>query len=171
MPWSIEGPDQSLGLDARNGIEIAIDNSGGNIFGHEIRFDGMNTGCNADVGKAAAAELASDPTIVGVIGPSCSSEARRIAALVQGRFLVMISPSTTAPDMTEPGNPNNHPGYLRTAINDIVQGTAAASMPILSWVFVQLPQLMTAHPIQNNCNRFLWTVSKSWVAKSQRKVW
>ena len=123
---AVEGPNQSLGLDARNGIEIAIDDLGGIIFGHEIRFDGMNTGCNADVGKAAAAELSSDPTIVGVIGPSCSSEAKVGLPFLSKAGFVMISPSTTAPDMTEPGNPNNHPGYLRTAINDIVQGTAAA---------------------------------------------
>jgi basic membrane lipoprotein Med (substrate-binding protein (PBP1-ABC) superfamily) len=122
----IEGPDQSLGLDARNGIEIAIDDSGGNIFGHEIRFDGMNTGCNADVGKAAAAELSSDPTIVGVIGPSCSAEARTGMPLLSKAGFSVISPSNTASDLTAPGNPNNHPGYLRTSPNDIFQGAVAA---------------------------------------------
>jgi branched-chain amino acid transport system substrate-binding protein len=39
---------------------------------------------------------------------------------------VIISASNTAPDLTEAGNPNNFPGYLRTAHNDKVQGAAAA---------------------------------------------
>jgi branched-chain amino acid transport system substrate-binding protein len=115
-----------LGLDARNGVEIAIEDAGGMILGHEIRFDGLNSGCDSQVGLAAAAELSADPTIAGVIGPSCSSEARTGLPLLSKAGFPMISPSTTAPDMTEPGNPNNHAGYLRTAQNDIVQGTAAA---------------------------------------------
>ncbi len=123
---AVEGPNQALGLDARNGVEIAIEDAGGMILGHEIRFDGLNTGCDSEVGLAAAAELSTDPTIVGVIGPSCSSEARTGLPLLSKAGFSMISPSTTAPDMTEPGNPNNHAGYLRTAHNDIVQGTAAA---------------------------------------------
>jgi branched-chain amino acid transport system substrate-binding protein len=38
----------------------------------------------------------------------------------------VISASNTAPDLTAEGNENNHPGYLRTAHSDSVQGAAAA---------------------------------------------
>ncbi len=122
----VEGPNQTLGIDTRNGVEIAISEAGGQILGHEIRFDGLNSGCTAEEGKMAAAELASDPSIVGVIGPSCSSEARTGMLILSKAGLTVISPSTTAPDLTEPGNPNNHPGYLRTSHNDLIQGAAAA---------------------------------------------
>jgi basic membrane lipoprotein Med (substrate-binding protein (PBP1-ABC) superfamily)/tRNA A-37 threonylcarbamoyl transferase component Bud32 len=122
----VSGPNQTLGVDARNGVEIAIDDLGGKILGHDILFDGVDTGCNADVGKAAAAQLAADPTIVGVIGPSCSSEARAGISLLSKAGFSVISPSNTAPDLTEPGNPRNYPGFLRTAHNDIVQGAATA---------------------------------------------
>lgn len=121
-----EGPNQTLGMDSRNGVEIAIGDSNGNILGHEIRFDGMNTGCDVETGKVAAAELSADPSIVGVIGPSCSSEARSGMPLLSKAGFTVISPSTTAPDLTEPGNPSNHPGYLRTSHNDLIQGAAAA---------------------------------------------
>jgi len=122
----VEGPNQSLGVDSRNGVEIAIDDLGGKILGHDIQFDGLDTGCSGDTGKAAASKLAGDPTIVGVIGPSCSSEARLGMPLLSKAGFAVISPSNTAPDLTAPGNPNNFPGYLRTAHNDIVQGAAAA---------------------------------------------
>jgi len=39
---------------------------------------------------------------------------------------VVVSPSNTAPDLTEAGNENNYPGYLRTAHNDKIQGAEAA---------------------------------------------
>lgn len=122
----VEGDNQTLGVDSRNGVEIAIEDVGGQILGHEIRFDGLNSGCTAEEGKMAAAELASDPSIVGVIGPSCSSEARAGLPLLSKAGFAVISPSTTAPDLTESGNPSNHPGYLRTSHNDLIQGAAAA---------------------------------------------
>jgi branched-chain amino acid transport system substrate-binding protein len=121
-----EGPNQTLGIDSRNGVEIAIGDAGGKILGHEIRFDGQDTGCTSETGQAAAAKLAADPTIVGVIGPSCSSEARAGLPLLSKAGLSVISPSNTAPDLTQPGNRSNYPGYLRTAHNDNVQGAAAA---------------------------------------------
>ncbi len=123
----IAGPNESLGIDSRNGVEIAIDDVGGEILGHPIQFDGQDTGCNAETGQAAGTALAADPTIVAVIGTSCSSEARVALPLLKDAGFVVVSPSNTAPDLTEPGSENNHvPTYARTAHNDNLQGTAAA---------------------------------------------
>ena len=118
--------NQTLGVDSRNGVEIAIGDAGGKILGHEIRFDGQDTGCTSETGQAAAAELAADPSIVGVIGPSCSSETRAGMSLLSKAGYSVISPSSTAPDLTEKGNRSNFPGFLRTAHNDVIQGAAAA---------------------------------------------
>jgi branched-chain amino acid transport system substrate-binding protein len=120
------GANETLGVDSRNGIEIAIDDAGGKILGHDVKFDGQDTGCSAEAGQAAATKLAADPTIVAVIGTSCSSEARVGEPLLSKAGFVTVSPSNTAPDLTEAGNANNYPGYLRTAHNDIVQGAKAA---------------------------------------------
>jgi branched-chain amino acid transport system substrate-binding protein len=123
----IAGPNESLGIDSRNGVEIAIDDVGGEIMGHPIQFDGQDTGCNAETGQAAGAALAADPTIVAVIGTSCSSEARVALPLLADAGFVVVSSSNTAPDLTAPGSENNHvPAYARTAHNDNLQGTLAA---------------------------------------------
>jgi branched-chain amino acid transport system substrate-binding protein len=63
---------------------------------------------------------------VAVIGTSCSSAARVAVPLLSQAGMVVISPSNTAPDLTRPGDPNQHPGYFRTSHNDEVQGAAAA---------------------------------------------
>jgi len=122
----VAGPNETLGVDSRNGVEIAIDDAGGKILGHDIKFDGQDTGCSAETGQAAATKLAADTTIIGVVGTSCSSEARVGVPLMSKAGFVVISPSNTAPDLTEAGNANNYPGYLRTAHNDLVQGAKAA---------------------------------------------
>jgi branched-chain amino acid transport system substrate-binding protein len=40
--------------------------------------------------------------------------------------MIMISPSNTNPDLTNPEHPDHWPGYLRTAHNDLFQGRVAA---------------------------------------------
>lgn len=122
----VAGPNETLGVDSRNGIEIAIDDAGGKILNHDVKFDGEDGGCDAGPGQTAGAKLAADNTIVAVIGTSCSSEARAAEPLLSKAGFVTISPSNTAPDLTEAGNANNYPGYLRTAHNDKIQGAVAA---------------------------------------------
>ena len=51
---TISGATASLGEDSRGGIEIAIDDRGGELLGHEIRLTGEDSGCSAEGGQAAA---------------------------------------------------------------------------------------------------------------------
>ena len=69
----VAGSEASLGEDSKRGIELAIDDMGGKLLGRPIKLSGTDSGCNAEGGTAAATKLASDPTIVAVIGSSCSS--------------------------------------------------------------------------------------------------
>jgi branched-chain amino acid transport system substrate-binding protein len=122
----ISGADATLGTDSRNGAEIAIQDKGGQLLGHNILFDGVDDGCSAEGGQAAGTKLAADPTIVAILGTSCSSAVRVAEPLWSKAGFVTISPSNTAVDLTLKGNENQWPGYLRTAHSDSVQGKAAA---------------------------------------------
>jgi branched-chain amino acid transport system substrate-binding protein len=126
----IAGPDASLGIDTKRGVEIAIDDKGGKLLGHPIKLTGQDTGCNAEGGQAAATKLASDPTIVAAIGSNCSSEARPGAPILWKAGIPTVSPSNTAPYLTDPKRGPEYDGYLRTAHNDKVQGAVAAEFAI-----------------------------------------
>lgn len=121
----ISGADSTLGIDSRTGLEVAIDLKG-QVLGHDIQLTGEDDGCSAEGGQAAGTKLAADPSIVAVFGTSCSSAARVAVPLLSQAGFAIISSSNTAPDLTREGDPNQHPGYLRTAHNDEVQGAAAA---------------------------------------------
>ncbi|PWB75748.1 MAG: branched-chain amino acid ABC transporter substrate-binding protein [Anaerolineales bacterium] len=121
----ISGPDETLGIDSRTGVEVAIALKG-QVLGHDVSLTGEDDGCSAEGGQAAGTKLAADPTIVAVFGTSCSSAARVAVPLLSQAGFVIVSASNTAPDLTRPGDPNQHPGYLRTAHNDEIQGAAAA---------------------------------------------
>ena len=116
--------DETLGIDSRNGIEIAVDDKG-QILGHDIKLSGEDDQCSAEGGQAAAAKISADPTIVAVIGTSCSSAARVGVPLLSQAGLLIVSPSNTGVDLTIEGE-NWHPGYGRTAHSDALQGPPAA---------------------------------------------
>ncbi|HYN88323.1 MAG TPA: ABC transporter substrate-binding protein, partial [Ardenticatenaceae bacterium] len=120
----VAGADATLGEDSRRGVEIALADAGNELLGHPIELIGEDTGCNAEGGQAAATRLVANEQIVAIIGTSCSSEARVAAPVVDQAGMVLISPSNTAPDLTDPET--HVPGYLRTAHNDEVQGRVVA---------------------------------------------
>ena len=124
----ISGPNTDLGTDSQYGVEIAIDFKG-EIMGHSIELQAEDDGCNAEGGQTAGQKIAADPTIVAVVGTSCSGAGVPMAEVISEAGYAMVSPSNTAPSLTDPAQAWK-PGYLRTAHNDKVQGRAMAEFAI-----------------------------------------
>ncbi len=124
----ISGPNTDLGTDSQYGVEIAIDFKG-EIKGHAIELQAEDDGCNAEGGQAAGQKIVSDPTILAVVGTSCSGAGVPMAEVISEAGYAMVSPSNTAPSLTDPDQAWK-PGYLRTAHNDKVQGRAMAEFAI-----------------------------------------
>jgi branched-chain amino acid transport system substrate-binding protein len=120
----ISGANETLGIDSRRGIEIAVAHQG-ELLGHAIELTGEDSLCSAEGGQTAATKLASDTQLVGVIGTNCSSAGTAASPILSDAGMVMISPSNTAPSLTNP-DLSWKPGYLRSCHNDTVQGAAMA---------------------------------------------
>lgn len=123
------GPVAFLGEDQVGGIEIAIDDRGGMLLGHEIELNGEDALCSAEGGQTAAQKVAADDTVVGIIGTACSSAATAALPIISEAGLSMISASNTAPTLTDDDQAAGGvwmPGYYRTAHNDLFQGRVAA---------------------------------------------
>lgn len=126
---SISGATGFLGEDTRGSVEIAIEDRGAQLHGHDIELVGEDTLCSAEGGQAAAQKIAADPQVVGIIGTTCSSEAVAALPIISEAGLSMISSSNTSPRLTDPDPANDGvwmPGYYRTAHNDLFQGAVAA---------------------------------------------
>ncbi|MGH9247822.1 MAG: branched-chain amino acid ABC transporter substrate-binding protein [Acidimicrobiales bacterium] len=128
---AISGDNASLGTDQVRAIEIAIDDIGGELLGHEIELQSEDDGCRAEQGQTAATRIVSDPQVVAVIGSSCSGAAVPAMETFADVGYTMISGSNTSPGLTSDlegtAGENFHEGYFRTAHNDIIQGQAAAT--------------------------------------------
>jgi len=119
----VSGPNTDLGIDSQYGVEIALDKRG-ELLGHPLELQAEDEGCSAEGGQTAAQKIVSDPTIVGVIGTSCSGAGVPASQVIADAGYLMISPSNTAPVLTDPEQRNA--GYFRTAHNDLIQGRAMA---------------------------------------------
>jgi branched-chain amino acid transport system substrate-binding protein len=120
----ISGPNADLGLDSQYGVEIAIKFQE-DLFGHEIELQAEDDGCSAEGGQTAGQKIVSDPSILAVVGTSCSGAGVPMSEVVSEAGYSMVSPSNTAPSLTD-GAVAWNAGYLRTAHNDEVQGKAMA---------------------------------------------
>ncbi|MBC8504569.1 MAG: ABC transporter substrate-binding protein [Chloroflexi bacterium] len=120
----ISGPVSDLGVDSLYGVEIAIDYYG-EVLGHAVELQSEDDGCSAEGGQAAGQKIVSNPSIIAVIGTSCSGAGVPMSEVISEAGYVMVSPSNTAPSLTDPDQVWM-PGYLRTSHNDKVQGKAMA---------------------------------------------
>jgi branched-chain amino acid transport system substrate-binding protein len=120
---TLSGPDSPYGVDALRGVEMAIADKK-ELTGHPIELVKVDDHCSAEGGEAGAQQIAADPTIVGVIGATCSSASIPAAKILSAANMVMISPSSTAPSLTLAGQHST--GFFRTIYNDRAQGKSVA---------------------------------------------
>ncbi|GJQ35415.1 MAG: branched-chain amino acid ABC transporter substrate-binding protein [Anaerolineales bacterium] len=141
--WGVlSGADSSLGEDSKRGVEIAIDDKGGTLLGHEILLTTEDGGCTPEGGATAAAKLASDTSLVGLIGSSCSDETVGGIAAITNAGLTTISPSNTRPALSNPDRGPDYDGYLRTAHSDAFQGKAVAEF---AYNYLKVTKAATIH--------------------------
>ncbi len=120
---TMTGADSVYGIDAVRGVEIAIEDQK-QVSGHPIELVKADDLCTEDGGRQGATALAADASIVAVIGTTCSSATVPAADILTKAHLTLISPSSTAPSLTDPAS--HQAGFLRTIYNDKAQGKAVA---------------------------------------------
>ena len=117
-----------FGRGIRNSVQLAVDQANGRdaIPGWRIEVDAADDSSDPAKGEAAAQRLAADAAVIGVVGTYNSGVAARVAPVLAGAGIAMISPGNTdpaltlGPDAATPVRP--HPTYFRMVAADNVQG-------------------------------------------------
>jgi len=122
----LSGANAVLGQDMVFGIQSAVVERDGELLGHEIELNIQDELCTAEGGAQAALALTSDPTVVGIIGSSCSSATVGGVQTITESGLTSISGSATANALTQPDRGPELDGFLRTAFPDEFQGSTVA---------------------------------------------
>ncbi len=127
---ALSGKVEPSGHRYLRSTEVAIDDRKGELLGHKIVVQAEDGQCTREGGATAGLKIAADPQIVGVIGTTCSGEAKGAVPALSDAGMVIISGSNSAASLTSIGEEKGedwHPGYFRTAHNDAEQGNAAAA--------------------------------------------
>ena len=114
-----------LGIDIQRGVELGLDEHPTvTIEGVEftIRLDVQDSQCNAEGGVAVANRFSSDPAIVGVIGPMCSSACLPASNIYDAAGYSFITPSCTAAVLSRRGSTS----FNRVVSPDDVEGKHTA---------------------------------------------
>jgi branched-chain amino acid transport system substrate-binding protein len=128
----LSGDLSALGLGIKNSVDLAIQeaNKAGTIPGWTLKLDAQDDQATPDVGKNAATKLASDDTVVGVVGTLNSSVAQSVIPVLNSANIVQVSPANTNPTLTQGTNAASparpYANYFRTCTTDSVQGPFAA---------------------------------------------
>ena len=129
----LSGDLTATGTGIKNSVDLAIRqaNEKNRVPGWRIELAAEDDAAKPDVGAQAAAKLASDAAVVGVVGTYNSSVALQVAPVLQRANIVQISPANTNDTLTRGENFRTSPtrpykNYFRTATLDSLQGGFAA---------------------------------------------
>ena len=122
--FALTGPIPTLGLDIRQGAELAVDdlNAAGGFGGFMFELVAEDGACDGTQGTNVGNKFASDETIVAVTGGTCSGETFGLLPILQEARIPFVSPSATNPDITSAGCDVCN----RVALSDALQGAIDA---------------------------------------------
>jgi branched-chain amino acid transport system substrate-binding protein len=121
-----------FGRGIANSVRLAVDeaNARDAIAGRRIVVRAIDDSSDPGVGRAAAEELAGDPTVVGVVGTYNSGVAAQVAPVLEAAGITMISPGNTDPGLTvgpDRAQPTRQfANYFRMVATDADQGEVLA---------------------------------------------
>ncbi|MEV6763089.1 branched-chain amino acid ABC transporter substrate-binding protein [Streptomyces sp. NPDC051105] len=129
----LTGANSATGLGIQYGAQIAVDDANKNktVPGVTFKIKALDDKAIPATGQQNATQLVSDKTVLGVVGPLNSGVATQMQQVFATANLVEISPSNTAPELTQGKNWQTSKSrpfktYFRTATTDALQGAYAA---------------------------------------------
>jgi branched-chain amino acid transport system substrate-binding protein len=135
------GADAADAVNIRDGALMAIEeiNAAGGINGQItiqplIKDDGTVAAGQYDPAQAATntKQFVADDSVVAVVGPQMSGSGKAMAPIASAADLMLITPSSTNPDITDPNfasqyRPSGKAIYFRTVTTDAFQGPFMAN--------------------------------------------
>lgn len=118
------GPVTQYGEMVREGVDTAVEriNAAGGVDGRKLEIVAVDDACEPKQGPVAANRVVNDK-IGFVVGAVCSGATIAAAPIYNSEGVVMITPSATAPALTDG---KNYQFIFRTIGRDDQQGPAAA---------------------------------------------
>jgi branched-chain amino acid transport system substrate-binding protein len=119
------GPNQTFGLNFRDGARLAIEEENeGNNGDLTVRLREFDTAGDVTQARSVISQFVGDPSVVGVVGPVFTGETNRLIPDLQQARLVMIGASAVDKDL--PSSLASRAVYHRIVGDDDLQSSGIA---------------------------------------------
>lgn len=123
MAGALNGPDAALGINIKNGVQLAIDKHNAANPGCQVQLKPFDTEGDPQKATGIAPQIVDDQYTIGLIGPAFSGETKATGTVFDQAGLVAVTASATNPTLSE----NGWKTFFRGLANDGVQGPSIAN--------------------------------------------
>ena len=123
MAGALNGPDAALGINIKNGVQMALDEHNAANPGCQIELKTFDTEGDPQKATAVAPQIVDDAAIIGLVGPAFSGETKATGGVFDQAGLVAATASATNVTLSEQGWKT----FFRGLANDGVQGPSVAN--------------------------------------------
>ena len=123
MAGALNGPDAALGINIKNGVQLAIDKHNAANPGCQVQLKPFDTEGDPQKATAIAPQIVDDQYTIGLVGPAFSGETKATGTVFDQAGLVAATASATNPTLSQ----NGWKTFIRGLANDAVQGPSVAN--------------------------------------------
>jgi branched-chain amino acid transport system substrate-binding protein len=123
MAGALNGPDAALGINIKNGVQLAIDKHNAANPGCQVQLKPFDTEGDPQKATAIAPQIVDDQYTIGLVGPAFSGETKATGTVFDQASLVAATASATNPTLSQ----NGWKTFFRGLANDAVQGPSVAN--------------------------------------------
>ena len=123
MAGALNGPDAALGINIKNGVQMAIDKHNAANPGCQVQLKPFDTEGDPQKATAIAPQIVDDQYTIGLVGPAFSGETKATGGVFDQAGLVATTASATNVTLSE----NGWKTFFRGLGNDGMQGQAVAN--------------------------------------------
>ena len=123
MAGALTGPDAALGINIKNGVQLAIDKHNAANPGCQVQLKPFDTEGDPQKATQIAPQIINDAFTIGLVGPAFSGETNATGDVFNQAGLVAATASATNVTLSEKGWRT----FFRGLANDGVQGPSVAN--------------------------------------------
>ncbi|MBB2771884.1 UNVERIFIED_ORG: branched-chain amino acid transport system substrate-binding protein [Mycolicibacterium obuense] len=123
MAGALNGPDAALGINIKNGVQLAVDKHNAANPGCQVQLKTFDTEGDPQKASAIAPQIVDDQYTIGLVGPAFSGETNATGDVFNQAGLVAATASATNVTLSEKGWRT----FFRGLANDGVQGPSVAN--------------------------------------------
>ena len=123
MAGALTGPDAALGINIKNGVQLAIDKHNTANPGCQVQLKPFDTEGDPQKATQIAPQIVDDAFTIGLVGPAFSGETKATGPVFDQAGLVAATASATNVTLSEKGWKT----FFRGLANDGVQGPSVAN--------------------------------------------